>query len=139
VGFSDHTIGNTAAIGSIVYGACFIEKHFTLDRSLPGPDHQMSVDPQRLEKLVKGIRSIESNIGNGSLMPTSSELESKYNFTLSCAAKADIQENDILLDKDISYSRPGSGIPPAHSYLISGRRLIKSVQKGHIFSLEDFE
>ena len=129
VGFSDHTQGNTAAIGSIVYGSCFLEKHFTLDKKLSGPDHEMSADPEEFKKLVDDVRNIEANIGNSTLVPAKSEISSKFNFTLSCVAKNDLPENHLLEESDISYSRPGSGIPPAHSYLLNGRKLKAAVKK----------
>ncbi len=138
VGFSDHTPGIYAAIGSIAFGACWIEKHFTLDHNLPGPDHRFSVDPSEFQSLTAGIRAIEKCLGNARIQPTSGEEIGRRDYRLSCVAKYSLDKDHQISEKDIGFCRPGYGIPPHHSYLLLGRTLKHQVEKGDIFKPEDF-
>lgn len=139
VGFSDHTIDNTAAIGAVTLGACWLEKHFTLDKSLPGPDHQFSADPLEFQALVSAIRSIEKNLGTAALGASAIETESRHRFRLSCVAAHDLSSGHSLVDSDIEFRRPGTGLPAkAQSWLV-GRKLTNCVVAGHTFQPEDFQ
>jgi N-acetylneuraminate synthase/N,N'-diacetyllegionaminate synthase len=138
VGFSDHTDGVTAATGAVLFGACWVEKHFTLDRNFPGPDHWFSMDPKELEGLVKSIRDIEKMKGSGVIAPTLSEEQSRINFRLSCVAARDITVGHILGPEDVSFKRPGDGIPPSGLEYIVGLKLQQSIKKGQQITKEHF-
>jgi N-acetylneuraminate synthase/N,N'-diacetyllegionaminate synthase len=137
VGFSDHTVGNTAAIGAVVLGACWIEKHFTLDKNLPGPDHRFSADLREFQLLVEGVRTIEQNLGTSAVAPTASEQSGRMEFRLSCTAANDLPRNYTLRAADIEFKRPGNGLPPKAVNWLVGGTLKRSVDKGHIFTPED--
>lgn len=131
-GFSDHSDGPWAAVGSIIYGAAWIEKHFTLDKNLPGPDHIFSSDPKQFSKLVEGVRYMEKAIGNKSLGPTSNENNSRKNFRLCCCAAKDLEKGYVLTVEDLSCFRAGieDGIPIKNLQYIVGRKLKQNVAMG---------
>jgi N,N'-diacetyllegionaminate synthase len=136
-GFSDHTAGVTAAIGSVVLGACLIEKHFTFDKKQPGPDHRFSSDPAELKELVEAVRTIEENLGNSRIGPTPSEALGRRDFRLSCVTRRALPAGHTIQNDDLAFRRPGTGIPPAHAYLLAGRKLKQDVPAGKIIELED--
>jgi len=138
-GFSDHSEGSSAAIGARVMGACFIEKHFTLDNELPGPDHRFSANPGQFRELVNAVRSVEAAMGSGQLGPTPSESLGRKSFRLSCRAIVDLAPGTHLHRQHIAYMRPGTGIPPKHVDQLLGLQLKRSVPRGHIFTWEDFK
>jgi len=138
VGLSDHTYGTIAAIGSVALGACMIEKHFTLDRSLPGPDHWFSSDPAEFRLLVDSVRTMEKNLGTAELGPVTSEKLGRREYRLSCVAARELTEGHCLAASDVAFRRPGSGFPPKEVGRLITRRLTKSVRPGHVFSAEDF-
>lgn len=138
VGLSDHTSGTIAAIGSVALGACMIEKHFTLDRNLPGPDHSFSADPAELRLLVNSIRALEMSLGSGELGPAASEASGRRDYRLSCVAARELKAGHSLSSDDIAFRRPGSGFPPKAINVLLARCLIRSVRPGHVFSQEDF-
>jgi N,N'-diacetyllegionaminate synthase len=138
-GFSDHTDGNVAAILSISYDCCFIEKHFTMDQSLSGPDHQFSIDPEGLDDLVKAIRIAELSVGNGNIEPSLGEEKGRIEYRLSCIASQDIIAGTNLKEADVMFSRPGTGMPPVMIDQIVGRRLIRNITKGQMLDVNDFE
>ncbi len=138
IGFSDHTEGNEAAIGAVTLGARFIEKHFTLSHDLPGPDHSFSSTPTELLSYVKSIRNIETALGSKALKPTLNDQKSGEKFQLSCAAKTALKESHILEEKDISFSRPGDGIPPKMKNSLVGKTLKKAKCAGTKFNFDDF-
>lgn len=139
VGFSDHTEGTVAASVAASLGACLIEKHFTLRRDLPGPDHWFSSTPDELSALVEAVQDSEKMIGTPVLGPTESEMEGRREFRLSCVASADIPADHRLGNEDIAFRRPGDGVPPAQGRLLVGRVLAKAVSRGHVFQPEDFK
>ncbi len=136
VGYSDHTLGNEVALASVAMGASVIEKHFTLDKNLPGPDHRASLEPAALTELVKGIRIVEQALGNGRKQPTPSEINTAIVARKSLVAAQDIGKNTLLSEAMIAIKRPGNGLPPsARPYLI-GRRLNEDVSSGTLLSLD---
>lgn len=139
VGFSDHTEGPLAAALSTSLGASVIEKHFTSDRNLPGPDHWFSSTPDEFRQLVKMVRDTEMMLGEGNLNLSQAEQKNRDNFRLSCVAARSLYKGERLVDGDIVYRRPGTGIRPAEGHLLLGRRVQKDIPKGHCFQLEDFE
>lgn len=139
VGLSDHSLGIVAAVGAVALGACCIEKHFTLDRDLPGPDHWMSSDPAELRQLVTAVRTLERQLGESRIGPAQSELDGRREYRLSCVAARPLERGHALEDKDIAFRRPGSGIPPFLVGALLGRRLARDVAEGHLFAETDVE
>ena len=138
VGFSDHTQGVTASIGAVTLGACWLEKHFTLDKTLFGPDHRFSAAPAEFELLVKSVREIEQNLGRHAIGPSLTELENRQSFRLSCVAAEEMKSGHTLRAVDIEFRRPGTGLPPKAQQWLPGRRLRQSVSRGHVFTPGDF-
>ena len=113
VGYSDHTLGIEVPIAAVALGARVIEKHFTLDRDLPGPDHLASLQPDELKAMVQAIRNIELAIsGNGTKQPSESEKKNIEIARKSIVAKTDIFEGEVFSDRNLTTKRPGSGISP---------------------------
>ena len=138
IGFSDHTPGIVAALGAVTLGACFVEKHFTTDRHLPGPDHRFSSDPEEFGALAKAVRTLEASLGHSALGPTPSEAAGRYGFRLSCVAAGPLPEGRILTNVDVAFRRPGNGLPPKAADWLLGRKLARAVPAGHVFASGDF-
>ena len=138
VGLSDHTDGIVAAIGGVALGACFLEKHFTLDQTLPGPDHRFSADPSEFRTLVDAIRGLEQSLGTSVIGPTPSEAAGRTGFRLSCVASRNLRIGDPIADADIAFRRPGGGLPPAAVPWIIQRRLGRDVPRGKVLEPADF-
>jgi len=139
IGFSDHSEGIVAGIGSVVLGSCFIEKHFTLDKNLPGPDHSFSSDPNEFKNLVDGIRIIEKNLGQARLNPTAKEEYGRMNYRLSCVARIDLPSGHEIGKSDIAYSRPANGLPPKLAHLLHGKILKKPLKAGDLIGFETIQ
>ncbi len=112
VGYSDHTLGFEVAIAAVALGATVIEKHFTLDRNLPGPDHKASLEPEELKAMVNSIRNIEKAMGDGVKRPSASELKNKSVVRKSLVAACDILEGEIFSENNLAVKRPGTGLSP---------------------------
>lgn len=112
VGYSDHTRGIEVPIAAVAMGAKVIEKHFTLDCNMEGPDHKASLEPDQLKAMVDAIRNVEMAIGNAEKHATASETPNKVVARKSIVAACDIAEGDILTEKNITVKRPGNGISP---------------------------
>lgn len=138
VGFSDHTDGITAAVGAVALGACWIEKHFTFDKNLPGSDHRFSSDPAEFRALVEAARVTEQSLGISSIGPSPSEALGRRDFRLSCVAARDLSADYRLAESDIGFCRPGTGLPPKGKEWLVGRRLAHNVVAGHVFQGADF-
>ena len=139
VGLSDHTAGAVAAIGAVALGACCIEKHFTLDHDLPGPDHWFSSDPRELCELVTAVRTLECSLGESRLGPAASEDLGRRDYRLSCSSARPLPRGHVLEDTDVAFRRPGTGMPPALVGHLVGRRLARDVPAGHVFDGSDLE
>jgi len=137
-GFSDHTSKATAAVGSVVLDACLIEKHFTFDKNLPGPDHRFSSTPSELKELVNSVRTIEQNLGTSRINPTSSEALGRQNFRISCVAARKLNVGTIISPHDIAIRRPGDGIPAKLQAAITGLALKRNLGMGEPFRWEHF-
>jgi len=111
-GYSDHTEGISVPIAATALGAQIIEKHFTLDKTLPGPDHKASLEPGELALMVKSIRKIEIALGNGKKIPTLSELKNRDIARKSLVAARDLAEGELLTANNITAKRPGDGLSP---------------------------
>ena len=130
VGFSDHTIGSSAAIQAITLGASILEKHFTLDHNLPGPDHWFSVNPSEFRKYVEDVREAELRMGRKSIEPANSEKNIRDEFRLSLIASKDLYIGQILSSSDFVISKPGYGLSPKETERVVGRELVKDISKG---------
>ena len=111
-GYSDHTLGIEADIAAVAMGASCIEKHFTLDCNMDGPDHKASLEPNQLKTMVTAIRNIEKALGNGIKKPSKSELPNIQIVRKSIVAKTKIKKGEILTEQNLSAKRPGTGISP---------------------------
>ena len=112
VGYSDHTLGTYVPIGAVAMGATIIEKHFTLDRTLPGPDHCASLEPDELHAMVQAIRNLERSLGDGIKQPTPSETKNITIVRKSIVAACDIKKGELLTEDNLAVKRPGTGISP---------------------------
>ena len=112
VGYSDHTVGIEVPIAAVALGATVIEKHFTLDRNLPGPDHKASLEPDELAAMVAAIRNIEQALGDGHKHVSESERPNMEVARKSIVAATDIKKGDLLTEQNITVKRPGNGISP---------------------------
>jgi len=138
-GFSDHTWGIVAAVGAVVMGACFIEKHFTLDKALPGPDHHFSSDPAEFRALVEAVRAVEKNLGESAIGPTASEMRGRRDFRLSCVADRDLPAGHCLTLSDVAFRRPGVGLPPKMGEWLPGKTLKRAVAAGEVLALDSLK
>ncbi len=131
VGYSDHTLGIEVPIAAVALGAKIIEKHFTLDRTLPGPDHVASLEPNELKEMVKAIRNIELALsGNGEKKPSESETKNIAIARKSIHLSKDLLKGHIITDADIVSLRPGDGISPMEWEIIVGK-ILKENKKEH--------
>lgn len=112
VGYSDHTAGIEVPIAAVALGAEVIEKHFTLDRTMEGPDHKASLDPKELKAMVDAIRNIQAALGNGLKRPSESEIKNMSIARKSLVAKANIQAGEIFSEDNLTIKRPGTGLSP---------------------------
>lgn len=112
VGYSDHSLGIEVAIAAVARGACIIEKHFTLDRSMRGPDHAASLEPGELTQMVSAIRNIEIALGNGEKVPTKSEFKNRKIARKSIVAAQPISKGMLFSEDNITVKRPGLGLSP---------------------------
>jgi N-acetylneuraminate synthase/N,N'-diacetyllegionaminate synthase len=139
VGYSDHTLGNEVALAAVALGACIVEKHLTLDRSLPGPDHAASAEPAELTALVHGIRAIESALGDGVKRPAASEAGVAAVARRSLVTARDIAAGETLDDAAITALRPGGGLPPGKKATLLNRRALQAIPAGTVLQLEMLE
>lgn len=139
VGFSDHTEGIDVALAAVALGACVIEKHFTLDRSLPGPDHRASLEPAELRELVRSIRRVESALGSGRKVPTASEIEIAKVARRSLVAARDIPAGATLRRDMVVLQRPATGLSPAMLNALLGLRAVREIAAGTLLETEMFD
>ncbi len=112
IGLSDHTLGIAVPIAAVALGAAVIEKHFTLDCNLPGPDHKASLEPEELKSMVTAIRQVEAALGNGQKMPAPSEWKNREIARKSLMAARPIQKGELFTEDNIAIKRPGAGLSP---------------------------
>ena len=139
VGYSDHSVGVEVPIAAVAMGAQVIEKHFTLDRTLPGPDHQASLEPDELIAMIKGIRKVELAFGDGIKIPSPSEFSNREVVRRSLAAACDLDVGTVLTADMLIPLRPALGISPAFDRYLVGRTISKSVKKGQMVAWSDVE
>ncbi len=136
VGYSDHTRGIEVSLAAIALGAVVVEKHFTLDRNLPGPDHRASLEPDELLRMVNGIRRVESALGNGSKRPAAVEKKNALIIRKSIVAARDIAAGETLTEEMMAIKRPGSGISPGKKPNLIGRKLKHNIKAGTLLKME---
>ena len=139
VGLSDHTLGIEIALAAVARGAAVLEKHLTLDRALPGPDHRASLEPADFAALVRGARAIEAALGDGIKRPMPSELDTRAVARRSLVAARALPAGHRLTREDIAVKRPGSGIPPGELDNVVGRRLARAVAVDEVLRWPDVE
>ncbi|MEG1884297.1 MAG: N-acetylneuraminate synthase [Clostridia bacterium] len=122
VGYSDHTQGIEVPIAAVALGATVIEKHFTLDKTMDGPDHRASLEPNELAVMIKSIRNIEKALGNGEKTVSSSEMKNLVVARKSIIASKNISAGDLFCEQNITTKRPGNGISPMRWFEILGRK-----------------
>lgn len=120
-GYSDHTQGIEVPVAAVAMGAVVIEKHFTLDRNMDGPDHKASLEPEELKAMVRAIRNIETALGEGMKKPSPSELKNRDVARKSIVAKRDIRRGELFTEENLTAKRPGSGISPMRWKDVIGR------------------
>jgi len=139
VGYSDHTIGINISLAAVALGAKVIEKHFTLDKKMDGPDHAASANPKELKNLISGIREIEKSLGTGVKTPSESEIEMKKSFRRSIVADIDIKVGDLITPEMLSIKRPGTGLSPKYFNSIIGKKAKRNIDKDELIKIEDFD
>jgi N,N'-diacetyllegionaminate synthase len=139
VGYSDHTAGLEVALAAVALGASVIEKHFTLDRTLPGPDHRASLEPAQLTELVRAIRVVERALGDGVKRPTAGELGNRVVARRSLAAAVDLPAGLALTRESLCALRPATGISPASLPAVLGRKLTRERRAGELIAWSDLE
>jgi N-acetylneuraminate synthase/N,N'-diacetyllegionaminate synthase len=127
VGLSDHTLGIEVALAAVARGAAVIEKHLTVDKGLPGPDHRASLDPHEFAALVRGIRTVEAALGDGEKRPTPSEADTRAVARKSLVAARAIRAGERLAADMVAIKRPGTGISPADLERALGRMVIRDL------------
>jgi N-acetylneuraminate synthase len=135
VGYSDHTPGIEVPIAAVALGATVIEKHFTLDRSLPGPDHRASLEPDELKAMVQGIRNIEKALGDGIKRPSPSELKNKPIARKSLVAARPIKAGEAFTEDNLIAKRPGTGISPMQWDDVIGRTAPRDFSEDELIEL----
>ncbi len=134
VGLSDHSSGVIMSIAAVALGARVIEKHFTLDKDLPGPDHKASLDPQELKEMVGAIREVERALGDGVKRPVAAEEEIKMVARRSVVAIRDIPQGTIVTQAMLGIKRPGTGIEPGKLDMVIGKKTRKPIKSGELIT-----
>ncbi|TCS35099.1 N-acetylneuraminate synthase [Paucimonas lemoignei] len=137
VGYSDHTLGIAVSTAAVAMGARIIEKHFTIDRKLPGPDHQASLDPKELAQLVRQIRDVEQALGSAIKQPTESELPVRDLVRRSVTLVRPLVAGGVVSREDMALLRPGTGIPPAELDATIGKTVTRDIPAGTTLQWSD--
>ena len=135
VGYSDHTLGIEVPVAAVALGASVIEKHFTLDRTLPGPDHRASLEPIELKAMVQSIRNVEKAMGDGIKRASPSELKNKPIARKSIVAAMDINKGVRITEENITVKRPGTGISPMLWGEVLGKVAIRDFKSDELIEL----
>lgn len=139
VGYSDHTVGIEISIAAVAMGAVVIEKHFTLDKKMEGPDHRASLEPQELKAMVEAIRNMERAIGDGIKRPVKNEEDTRDIARRSIVAIRDIKRGNTITLNDIGIKRPGTGIPPEFKEIIIGMVARQHISADSVIKWEDLK
>jgi len=136
IGYSDHTPGIEIPLAAVALGACVIEKHLTTDRTLPGPDHPASLEPDEFAAMVRTIRMVESSIGHGRKEPAASEANTASVARKSLVSSKNILAGTVLTEEYIAIKRPGTGLPPAMLPHLIGRTARAAILEGELITLD---
>lgn len=134
VGYSDHTKGIEVPIAAVAMGAVVIEKHFTLDKNMPGPDHKASLEPYELKQMVQSIRNIEKALGSSEKKPSASEIKNIDIARKSIVAKKTIKKGEELTEDNLDIKRPGNGISPMCWYDLLGTKAVKDFSEDELIT-----
>lgn len=135
VGYSDHTKGIEVPIAAVARGAAVIEKHFTLDRNMEGPDHKASLEPVELKAMIKAVRNIEKAIGSGEKKPTNSEIENRGIARKSIVARRNIKKGEVFSEDNLTTKRPGSGLSPMQWTNILGTKAAREFEEDELIEI----
>lgn len=135
VGYSDHTQGIEVPIAAVAMGATIIEKHFTLDKTMEGPDHRASLEPDELAQMVTSIRNIEKAMGDGVKTPAQSEIKNIEIARKSIVAKTSIKKGDELTEENLTTKRPGNGISPMKWFDVLGTKAVRDFEEDELIEL----
>lgn len=139
VGYSDHTRGIEIPVAAVAMGASVIEKHFTLDRTMEGPDHKASLEPQELREMVRAIRSVERALGDGIKRPAENEEHMRGIARRSLVAARTINAGDTIKPEDIAVKRPGTGIAPEYREAVINRISVRQIDENSVIKWEDIK
>ena len=137
VGFSDHSLGFAASLASVALGACVIEKHFTTNKDLPGWDHEISVNPEEMKKIVESSKIIYESLGSSQRTVSKAEEEKKKVFRRSIVLNKNLKAADIIREEDISLKRPGTGFSPDQIKFVVGKKLKRDFEADHLLTKDD--
>ncbi len=137
IGYSDHTKGDLASIVAVAMGATVIEKHFTLDKNMEGPDHKASLNVEELKEMVDDIRAVETIMGNGVKQPMKSELNTRIVARKSVVLAHNIQKGEILKKEDLVLKRPGNGLAPEYLDELIGKVLVRDMKAEEMITWKD--
>ena len=132
IGYSDHTLGIEIPVAAVAMGATIIEKHFTLDKNMEGPDHKASLEPNELKAMVRAIRNVEKALGSGIKIPSHSELKNKPIVRKSLVAAKPILKGEVFTQENLTVKRPGTGISPMRWDEIIGQKASKDYQQDEL-------
>lgn len=135
VGYSDHTVGITASLAAVARGAMVVEKHFTLDRELPGPDHKASLEPDELAELVGQVRRVEAMLGTGGKAVADAERANIEVARKSIIAARAIAEGEVLTEENLTVKRPGGGVSPLLWDSVIGRKAIRAFEPDELIEI----
>lgn len=135
VGYSDHTTGISIPVAAVALGATIIEKHFTLDRNMEGPDHKASLEPDELKSMIDAIRSVEVSIGNEEKKPVESEKKNMLVARKSIVANRSIKKGEVFTEENLTVKRPGNGISPMRWFEILGQKATRGFEEDELIDL----
>lgn len=135
VGYSDHTLGIEVPVAAAALGAVIIEKHFTLDKDMEGPDHKASLEPEELAAMIKAVRNIETALGSSEKKPSPSELKNLAAARKSIVARRNIRQGELLTEENLAVKRPGAGISPMRYPDVLGTRAVRDFKADQFIEL----
>lgn len=137
IGFSDHSWGITAALTAVSLGAHILEKHFTLNRNMSGPDHRFSSDIEELKALVEQVRNVEKSLGASDIKPTINEMKMRNLAHRSLVASGDIRKGEKFTARNMTVKRPGTGLPPKFFDVVLGKKAAKTIKKNELITFKN--
>ena len=135
IGYSDHSMGIEIPIAAVAMGATIIEKHFTLDRTMEGPDHKASLEPKELKKMIQAIRNVEAAFGDGLKKPSKSEMKNIKIVRKSIVASRRIKSNEFFTENNITTKRPGHGVSPMKWFEVLGRKAKRDFEEDELIEI----